>query len=233
MKNLFRTLLLTIITSVTLKALSTEVLSSAIVVNTQPNRNRCWSTLFTNKVNLSWNWQGNATSAQLKIVGMNTGLTKDFTSPTTSCLWQPFNSTVPSDEDVYDLTLTFRDSGDAIIGALTSQLAVVTGAFGETAMDPDPASSAWGKVKKNVVIPYDSAWLTASETAESSQLEITGESKSQITSAGNTSGYFGWKSVGDGWGFGTFNLSLTFPGTVAEWAASLLRPFDGTLIMVR
>ncbi len=221
------------IASVTMKALSTEVLSSAIIVNTQPDRNRCWSTVFTNKVALYWNWQENATSAHLKITGMNTGLTTNFTTITTGCLWQPFTSTEPDTEDVYDLTLTFRDSGDAIINTLTSRLAVVTGAFGETVMDPDPASSAWDKVKKNVVIPYDAAWLTASETAESSQLEITGESKSQITTAGNTSGYFGWKVVGEGWGFGTFDLSLTFPGTVAEWTASLLRPSNGTLILVR
>lgn len=210
-----------------------ETRSEPVIVNTLPTHNRCWATVFTNEVQLTWNWNANATSAQLNIAGMNGIITTNFTSVTTTWLWQAFASDVPAAEDVYDLTLTFYASGGAVVGALTSQLAVVTGAFGAAAVDPVPTSGTWDKVSRNVVIPYDAAWTNVSAGAASARLMITNDSRSQTNALADADGYFGWKVKRNGWGYGTFALSLTFPGTAGEWSAELMRPLDGTAVRVR
>ena len=210
-----------------------ETRSEPVIVNTLPTHNRCWATVFTNEVQLTWNWNANATSAQLNIAGMNGIITTNFTSATTTWLWQAFASDVPAAEDVYDLTLTFYASGGAVVGALTSQLAVVTGAFRAAAVDPVPTSGTWDKVSRNVVIPYDAAWTNVSSGAASASLMITNDGRSQTNALADADGYFGWKVKRNGWGYGTFALSLTFPGTAGEWSAELMRPLDGTAVRVR
>ena len=95
-----------------------------------------WMTVFTNTVNLAWNWSTDATKAQLDITDISgTTCTTNFTKTVSNYLWQAFASDVPAAEDVYDLTLTLSTDDDEIVGVLTSRLAVVHGAFGATAVN--------------------------------------------------------------------------------------------------
>lgn len=211
--------------------------SDSVLVDMFPCRdNRHWMTVRTNVVPLRWEWHSNAASAQLAIVGMNRAVVQEFAAVTTNWVWQVSATEVPANEDLYTLTLTFKDNGGAVVGALTSQLAVVTGAFGQTLVDPSPIElPAWRKVKMNVVIPYDAGWAEETKSATSSQLVIDkrgGLTQSNALSDG--AGYFGWKIQGGGWGYGTFDLALTFPGIrTTEWNATLMHIADGTAIVVR
>ncbi|MDX9867533.1 MAG: hypothetical protein RBT78_06370 [Kiritimatiellia bacterium] len=204
-----------------------------VLVNTDC-RSKEWMTVHTHAVPLRWDWNTNATHAALEITGMNGGYTTNFISITSNHLWQAFASSVPSAEDVYDLTLTFFGSGNDIVGAMTSRLAVVFGAFGGTAVDPVEASTTWSKVRENAVIPYDAAWTNATAGAGSSMLTIAKpDGNVQTCLFADTAGYQGWKLRGGGWGYGTFNLLLTFPGTNVQWAADLTRLMDGTMMKVQ
>lgn len=210
-----------------------ETCSEPVRITTQPTHNRCWASVFTNEVQLTWNWTDGASDAQLVIEGMNSALTTNFNSSGTGFLWRPFTSDTPAAEDVYTLTLTFLADGDAVVGSMTSRLAVVKGAFGAAEVDPVPASGTWGKVTQNVVIPYDAAWTNVSVGASSAWLSVSGGGVSQTNVLADIDGYFGWKVKRNGWGYGSFALSLSFPGAVDIWNAELFRPLDGTAVSVR
>ena len=209
--------------------------SVPVAVNTSPVRNARWSTVCTNQVPLEWEWKTNAANAQLRIAGMNGTFTADFPSAASNSLWQVSASSVPSAEDVYDLTLTFYGGGGAVVGALTSRLAVVTGAFGETAVIPAPESVPWPKVKENAVLAYDAGWAEATAGAVTGQLVIAKAGGLTQTSAlADASGYYGWKIKRSDWGYGTFNLALTFPGMESNaWDATLVRVPEGFMFSVR
>jgi hypothetical protein len=194
-----------------------------------------WATVFTNTVPLTWDWSANTTRADLGITGMNASFAMSFTTVTSNYLWQAFASDVPASEDVYALTLTLYTNGTVVAEVLTSRLAVVTGAFGVTAVNAVSNSPAWSKVKNNVVITYDASFAEAATNAVTSQLVIASETGLvQTNTFADVVGYVGWKIVGSSWGYGTFDLSLTFPGTAANaLLAELTRPMGGTMFKVR
>jgi len=141
---------------------------------------------------------------------------------------------VPEMEDLYVLTLTFRSAGDVMVGALTSHLAVVTGAFNAAAIDAVEASGTWQKVNKNVLIPYDASFSESATDAASAQIVIDKQGGAVETNTfADIVGYYGWKLQNNGWGYGTFDLSLTFTGITNEWTAVLMRPLDAMIIKVR
>ena len=199
------------------------------------SRSRHWTTLCTNAVPLRWNWNSDATHAKLEIVGMNDAYATNFASAVSNWVWQAFGTGTPSTEDVYDLTLTFYDGGETVIEALTSRLAVVKGAFGNATVNADADNAAWSKVKENAAVPYDAAWGADSVTqAASAQVVIAKASGAVQTNAfADVAGYAGWKIRNSGWGYGTFDLSLTFVGATNEWTAELTRPLDGTMVRMR
>ena len=211
--------------------------SEPMPVNTAPTENRLWETVFTNEVNVAWRWTAtNAVSAGLSVVGMNGGevLATNVSRSVSNVLWRAFEQTTPSAEDVYDLRLTFYGAGETVLGALTSRLAVVKGAFGKGTVDPDPAGAAWAKVKENAVIAYDKGWAVATADATSSQVAIAKVGgMSQTIVLEETAGYYGWKLRHGDWGYGAFNLALTFPGAQGEWNATVNYLPNGTLIGVR
>jgi len=209
--------------------------SDPVSVDAFPGQNtRHWSTVFTNEVPLQWDWNRDATSAELDIVGMNETFVTNFTGITSNCLWRVFASDVPSAEDAYTLTLTFYTNGNAVVGALTSRLVVVTGAFGETPVNPDLSDPKWARVKENVVIPYDAGWTEATADAAASRLVIAKVGGTTLTNElADTAGYYGWKIRNSAWGYGTFDLALTFPGTVTNaWDAVLIRMPGGTFFSI-
>ena len=216
-------------------ATAADTASTSIMVNTSPSYGRHWMTVFTNTVDLSWDWSTNAAMARLDITGMNgTTFTTHFTKAVSNYLWQVFASDVPAEEDVYDLTLTFSNNANVVVGALTSRLAVVTGAFGAAAVNAVSNSPAWSKVKTNVVIPYDASFSETVTNAVSTRLVIANETgKVQTNAFADVSGYYGWKIRNSGWGYGTFDLTLTFPGATNMWTAELTRPLDGTMFKMR
>lgn len=209
-------------------AVSGEILVDATLSS------RHWTTVFTNEVPLAWNWVTNATGARLDIAGMNGTFTTNLSTDVSNCVWRAFGAGAPSAEDVYRLTLTFYKNADPV-GVLTAQLAVVKGAFGAASVYAVSNNPAWSKVKGNVVIPYDGSWGTVSATnALSAQLVIAGENGTVRTNAfTDAAGYTGWQVKNNGWGYGLFELSLTFPGTPDAWAAELMRPLDGTAFGLR
>jgi hypothetical protein len=206
--------------------------SAPIQVDTAPYNNRHWMTVFTNEVPLDWRWPAAATQAELAITGMNTSFTTNLTTAVSNCVWRPFTGAVPQAEDVCDLTLTFRNSGSIVVGVLTSRLAVVKAAFGPTSVDTALPEKNWTTVKDSVVLPYDGRWTAATASGRTSQLAIQKQGGAlQTNSLADASGYVGWKLKNSAWGFGTFDLTLTFPGTVADgWTATLRRQPDGTMI---
>jgi hypothetical protein len=213
---------------------TSEAFSEPVLVQTSPCVNRHWSTVFTNEVPLKWNVSAAATRAELEIKGMNGSISTNFTGSTSNYLWRAFTSTVPAGGDVYDLTLTFYDNNESVVGVLTSRLSVVTGAFGETAVDPGPSTRGWTTVRNNAVIPYDATWAEATVSATNSRLVIAKVGGATQTNAlSDAAGYYGWKLKNSGWGYGTFNLALTFPGMVGEWDATVTRPMDGTMIKMQ
>jgi hypothetical protein len=134
---------------------------------------------------------------------MNGTFKTNFTTVASNCLWRAFASDTPSAEDVYALTLTFYGDGGTVVGALTSRLAVIAGAFGGTRVDPGPSDKTWRKVKTNVVLPFDAEWAEATSGAKSGQLVIAKiDGAVQTNRVSEFSGYFGWKLLQSGWGNG-------------------------------
>jgi len=166
--------------------------------------------VFRGAVHFGDGQEASAASATLEITGMNSQTTENFAPGTTSFLWSPPPPTAA--EDVYDITLTFRDAGNAVVGALTSRLAAVTGTYTPAAVDAVPDSAAWSRAKGNPVIPYDAAWAEATAGSGSGILaiaKVNGAAKNH--GLPDASGYFGWKLTGSDWGYGAFALTLSFP----------------------
>jgi hypothetical protein len=193
-------------------------------------RSKHWMTVYTNAVPLTWVWNMNATSATLAISGMNSAFATNFVTSASNYLWQVSGASVPAAEDVYILTLTFSNN-TSVVGALTSRLAVVAGALGQTPVNPVAGSRAWSLIKKNAVIPYDASWTEAATNAASARLVVAKEGGATETNAfPDVAGYTNWKLVHGAWGYGTFDLTLSFLGATNTWAAVLMRPLDGTMI---
>ena len=213
---------------------TTGATSVPIQIETSPGFSRHWHTVFTNEVGLKWDWCAGATHAELNINGMNGSFTTNFAGVTSNYLWRAFTMSSPSVEDVYDLRLTFYNGSDAVVGALTSRLAIVTAAFGKSAVISSTTARAWTTVRDNVVLPYDAGWSAATADAVSSRLVIRKVGGTVQTNAlSNAAGYYGWKLKHGDWGYGAFNLALNFPGYEGEWNATVNYLPNGTLIGVR
>ena len=208
---------------------------SAPVVVDGDLRSAHWATVFTNVVSLAWGWNEDVTRVELDIAGMGGTFATNFTSVTSNYLWQAFATDIPASEDVYTLMLTFYTNGNGVAEALTSRLAVVTGAFGAATVNAISNSLAWSKVRGDVVIPYDVVFAEAATNAVFARLVIAKDGGTVQTNAfADATGYFGWKLRNSGWGYGSFDVALLFPGTWAEaLAVELTRPMDGTMIRVR
>jgi len=225
--------LLTEIATTTIRSFTTTVdLSDPTTVNACENRN--WSTIFTNSVNLEWTWPADASDVQLDITGMNSQLSTSFGSPTSNYVWQLFDTEFPLSEDVYELTLAFTESGGPVVEAYTSRLAVVKGAFGETEVNSVLSGTAWSRVRGNTVIPYDASWnRNASTNTYRTRIEISRQGGiSETTLMDNKEGYYGWKLINSNWGYGVFDLDLTFQGSSYQLQAQLTRWPDGTVLLV-
>ena len=197
-------------------------------------RSARWTTAFTNVISLAWGWNTNATSAKLDIAGMGGTFTTNVTGGASNILWRAFASDVPSSEDVYTLTLTVYAGGAMIAEVVTSRLAVVKGAFGEVAVNAVSHSPAWSKVRGDTVIPYDASWADGATNASSARLVIAKVGGAVQTNAfADVAGYVGWKIRNSGWGYGTFDLTLSFIGATNVWTAELIRPMDGTAVSVK
>ena len=203
-------------------------------IDTSPVHNLNWSTLFDNEVPLQWEWPDGAASATLTVTGMRGSFVTNFPPETTGCVWSPFAAAVPREEEVYELTLSFFDSGENEVETLDAKLAAVAGAFGAVEVDTGLSDRRWGKVKTNAVIPYDAAWAEATADAAASRIVIEkagGAAQEYLT--GDASGYFGWKLLNSGWGYGVFALTLDFPGFDGAWEATLEYIPGGTILKVR
>jgi len=221
--------------SVMLGAEGASALSNEIMVNTSLTQNQRWEAVMTNEVTLAWDWHPQAQEAELSITGMQTAWHVPLAKDTTSYLWHVCETAPPTAEDVFDLRLTFYADGGAVVGALTSRVALVKGAFGQAEVNASPAGTAWNRVRTDVVIPYDAGWTAATADATNAVLTIAREGGAArdmpLTPA---CGFFGWKLRHSDWGYGTFALSLAFPETVPDvWDALLIRLADGTLIKMR
>lgn len=222
-------------TAIILTGTAALSLDSAPVLVDAAYRNKHWMTVYTNTVPLTWDWNTNAANATLAISGMGGTLSTNFATATSNYLWRVSETAVPSAEDVYDLTVTFYAAGGATVGAQTSRLAVVTGSFGQTPVNPVVGSRSWSQVKSNVVIPYDVSWHEAPTNATATTQFVIAKNGGAVetNTYANVAGYSGWKFVHSGWGYGTFDLALSFPGSTNVWTAELTRPMDGTMVRMQ
>lgn len=89
--------------------------------------------------------------------------------------------------------------------------------FGPTSVDTAMPDKNWATVKDNVVLPYDGRWTAATAAARTSRLVIQKVGGiTQTNTLADVSGCAGWNLKNSDWGFGTIDLTLTFPGTVEE-----------------
>ena len=214
-----------------IQTLAGGAVSDSVSINTSYRENRYWEAISTNEVEIGWRWLTNATSAQLTITGMDGSVLATNVVPSVSnILWRAFATPQPSTENVYELSLVFHGANDVIVGAQTSHVAVVKGAFGTVSVDPDSASKTWGFVKENVVIPYDGRWTNLTTGASTTQLVIENVAAGTKTySLDGGDGYWGWRISGAG----AYNLSLNFAALPAVWTAQLFRFNPGTIVIVR
>lgn len=222
-------------TAVIMGAVMAGAVSEPTLIDTSWGDRR-WTTVYTNMVPLRWDWPEPAFNAELNIVGMGSGFTTNFNEITNGYDWQAFTGPRPNAEDVYDLTLTFRDASDNVVEALSASLTVVAGAFGPIAVNTSPDSRRWGLVKGNAVIPYCAGWAESTDGARDSRLIIEKSGgASQTNLIGSASGYYGWKLAGNGsvYGYGSYGLYLTFPGTEGEWDAFLTYVPKGFFMSIR
>jgi hypothetical protein len=84
-------------------------------------------------------------------------------------------------------------------------------------------------------LPYDAGWAEDATNAVAGQLVIAKEGGATQTCAlTDAAGYFGWQLVRSGWGYGTFDLALSFPdATTNVWSAALTRPLGGTMVRMQ
>jgi len=192
-----------------------------------------WQTLSTNTVPLALNWPNGATSAQLVISGMNCATqTVALTPAASNYMWTAFSAATPAQEEVYELRLTYYEQGTVAV-AYTSQLAVVSGAFGATPVKADTAGRAWRKIRNDAVIPYSAFWDAPITGVTNVQLAIVGPARSETLLLNNKLGYYGLKLLNRGWGFGTFDLTLSFLGTAGTQSATFFRSEDGVLLSLQ
>lgn len=116
-------------------------------------QNLAWGRLHATSVPLNWTWPDGATKADLKICvnGRRAAVLKQSFSDTsvTSYGW---TVETPSEDTVYDVTLTF-DTGDV----QSAQLYANPGAFGSVALK-DWGSSDRVTLAVGSAIPYRAAW---------------------------------------------------------------------------
>ncbi len=197
-------------------------------------RNTHWCTLHTNEVALSWQWPSGAESASLQVSGMNTAFVTNFNADTSSYVWRVFSAGQAVVEEAFELVLTHYYPGGAVAAAMTSRVAVVEGAFGGARVRPSADSLAWSRVRKDTVLAYDASWANNAEQASSARLVIDkAGGPSQTNAFEGVCGYYGWKLVGSGWGYGVFSLLVQFPETEGQLAAELTRLPDGTMVLAQ
>mgnify|MGYP001160574578 CR=1 FL=1 len=224
---------------IALAAVVAAKISSAWAVSSDPvlvdatSGSKHWETVFTNSLQLWWTWPTDAVQAELTIMGMTGTLTTNFIQNVSDYVWCAFGTDVPSSEDVYDLTLDFFNNGDVLIEAWTGRLVVVAGAFNGTAVDAVEASRGWQRVNATAGVPYDAAWTTTSNAVCPQILIAKDDGTVQTNVFGNVSGYHGWRLKGCGWGYGTFDLTLSFANVTNVWTAEVKRLQDGTAVNIR
>ncbi|MDD4623692.1 MAG: hypothetical protein PHG71_10705 [Kiritimatiellae bacterium] len=201
-------------------------------------RHAHWNTVFTNTVNLSLDWSAHPDAAKARLdisdISGTTYTTNLAKAAASYYIWRVFESDVPEKEDAYTLTLTFLTAGDAIVGVSTARLAVVQGAFSNAAIDAVEASTTWPKVFNAAVIPYDLSFSADAAAAAPARLVIAKQDgRAETNTFAEAVGFYGWQIVNNGWGFGMYDLSLTFTGTSDSCDATVVRMPDGTMIRLQ
>lgn len=212
------------------------------------NETRCWQTAYTNQIPICWKWgPTNATKAAFSLTGMNAADTRTYSKADGDKVYTlPALTTA---EDLYTVTLSYQDTNGNTLSAVTGVVASVFGAANSPEVNvpfldlTSPATNktpvaAWPRVKRpgikadNVVIGYDTAWVTTNK-ADSALLTIAAKSgKKTTTNALKTAeGWFSWTVADKGWGNGWFSLTFTADGSALT--ACVFRPVYGTVISLR
>jgi|GEM_PF-6865079 len=194
-----------------------------------------WAQLCENGVTLRWDksWVSDAAvAAQLSISGMSVRVSEALDPDAGTYAWTV--QLGDAEEDVCEVRLSFLDAQGSSLGVLEARLAVSESAFGQADVragdDPD-----WQKVKKNVLIPWNAAWLGSSDSCERMGLQWTNAQTGSLSSA-ETFGFYPLSSSGRPKGQYDFTLSF-FDGddeVVDEpFLATIFLMARGTLFSIR
>ncbi len=196
--------------------------------------------LFSQTVPLIWDWNWewvpqDATQVMLTIAGSRSPITQTFAKPATNYLWTVFSDPSTFKEDVYQVTLSFRDAGGDVLAVRSVRLEALAGAFSRATVKVFPTEHGkWRSMRDGDLIPYDAQWLSSTADAESATLVWThaGETYRTETYANSSVGSSAWSSVGCP--YGEYRVDLIFDGAAAaSWTAYVNVFATGSVVVVR
>ena len=177
-----------------------------------------WSSVTSASPTLKAYFPAGATRAELSIKPMlhdGNVVAAELTPASPTFVWHPFAGTVPSEDEIYSLELTYYAGSDEL-SSETARLAVVPGAFGPLRVLTDTTSVDWRNVmgepsSKAIAIAYDAGW--AGSGVRSGTLGIEHGVQSESVGIAGLSGWYVFdfrpRSV---WTAGAYELSLSAGG---------------------
>jgi len=198
-----------------------------------------WNRVSTPSVPLRWDWDESwltdeATQVTLRIAGVNNATIEEtFSKPVAEYSWNAYTQSADFREDVYEVTLIFKDAQGTPLTTKTARLDLLAGPFtGTSVMTADTNSASWRRVRNGSLIPYDRTWRLDSYSANTATLTWLHQEEQVQTVDLDTAvtGYYPWQTVG--WEKGDYELQLMFGETPAWTALVSLFP-DSTLLLMR
>lgn len=185
-----------------------------------------WAQVCENGVTLQWDksWvSDDSVAAHLSITGMSVRLSETLDPDAGAYTWNV--QLGDAEEDVCEVRLSFVDAQGHSLGVLEARLAVSKSAFMKTNVRAAD-DAAWQKVKSDVLIPWNAAWLASPDACTQVSLQWT-NAQTVAVSSDATFGFYPFSYVGRP--KGKYDLTLSF---LNEAGASVEEPFLATLFLV-
>ena len=194
-----------------------------------------WAQVCESGVTLRWDksWVSDAAVAvRLSITGMSVRVSETLDPAAGAYAWNV--QLGDAEEDVCEVRLSFEDGQGVPLGVLEARLAVSKNAFSKANVragdDPD-----WQKVKKDVLIPWNAAWLGSPDACERVSVEWANAQTGSVSSVA-TFGFYPFNRSGRP--KGQYDLTLSVfdgdDGLIGEpYLATVFLLARGTLFSVK